>query len=206
MKPACGPPSNLSPENVTRSAPSAIASATVGSCASPKRDKIDERPGAKIVDQRHTTLTGKCREVAWPHFGGKSLNAVIGRVNLENQSCSCVDRRGIILEMRPVRRTDLSKLGAGPTHDLGHAEGAADLDKFAARDDRGATLCHRIEHNQHRSSIVVDDGGVLGACQLAQQSSDDVVAIAAARRFPDRIPRPPHSASRQSAASIADRR
>jgi hypothetical protein len=35
--PACGPPSSLSPENVTRSAPLATASATVGSSGSPHR-------------------------------------------------------------------------------------------------------------------------------------------------------------------------
>ena len=56
MKPACGPPSSLSPEKVTRSAPSATASATVGSCAQAQAREIDERAGAEIVDERHAVL------------------------------------------------------------------------------------------------------------------------------------------------------
>ena len=70
--------------------------------------------------------------------------------------------------------------GAGARHDVGHAEGAADLDQLAARDDRLASLRERVEHEQHRGGIVVDDGRVLGAGQLAQQAAHVVVALAAA--------------------------
>ena len=42
--PACGPPSNLSPLKVTRSAPCARASAAVGSCGKPQRARSTSDP------------------------------------------------------------------------------------------------------------------------------------------------------------------
>ena len=77
MKPACGPPKSLSPEKVTMSAPSAIASATVGSCASPQRDKSIKRPGAKIVDQRHAALARHRGEFARADFLGETLDTIV---------------------------------------------------------------------------------------------------------------------------------
>ncbi len=40
-------------------------------------------------------------------------------------------------------------------------------------------LRQRVEHEQHGGGIVVDDGGVLGAGQLAQQAAHMIVALAA---------------------------
>ena len=48
-------PSSLSPENVTTSTPAARLSATVGSCASPRRGEIHERAAAEVFDQRHAS-------------------------------------------------------------------------------------------------------------------------------------------------------
>ena len=81
--------------------------------------------------------------------------------------------------MGAVGGADFDQFGAGAAHDLGHAEGAADLDQFAARDDRLAPLGERIEHEQNRGGVVVDHGGVLGAGQFAQQIANEIVAVAA---------------------------
>ena len=70
-------------------------------------------------------------------------------------------------------------LAPGARHDVGHAERAADLDQLAARDDDLAAARQRVEHEQHRGGVVVDDGRVLGAGQLAQQAAQVVVALAA---------------------------
>ena len=88
-------------------------------------------------------------------------------------------RRDIVLEMGAVGGADLDQPGAGAGHDVGHAEGAADLDQLAARDDRLAPLGQGVEHQQHGGGVVVDDGRVLGAGQLAQQAAQMIVALAA---------------------------
>src|SRR5262249_56042483 len=85
MKPACGPPSSLSPEKVTRSAPSATASATVGSCATPKRHRSTRVP-TKIVDKRHLAFVGQYREVARTHLFGEAFDAIVRGMHLEDQA------------------------------------------------------------------------------------------------------------------------
>ena len=85
----------------------------------------------------------------------------------------------IILEMRAIGRADFDEPGSGARHDLGHAKGAADLDQLAARNHGLAAMGERIERQQHGSSIVVDDGGVLGARQFAEQAAQVVIALAA---------------------------
>ena len=81
--------------------------------------------------------------------------------------------------MRAVGGADLDQPRAGARHDVRHAERAADLDQLAARHDRLAAARQRVEHEQHRGGIVVDDGRVLGAGQFAQQAAQVVVALAA---------------------------
>ena len=93
MKPACGPPKSLSPENVTRSAPSCIASATVGSWARPKRREVDQRAGAEIVDERHAALARERRKVAREHLGGEARDAIVRGVDLEHETRLRSDRR-----------------------------------------------------------------------------------------------------------------
>ena len=66
------------------------------------------------------------------------------------------------------------------THDLRHAECAADLDKLAARNNCPAALGQGVEHDEDRGGVIVDDGCVLRAGELPQQSAHDVIAIAAA--------------------------
>ena len=81
--------------------------------------------------------------------------------------------------MGAVGGADLAQHRAGAGHDLGDAERAADLDQFAARDRHLAPERQRVQHQQHRRGIVVDDGGRLGAGDLAQQAGDVFVALAA---------------------------
>ena len=56
--PACGPPSSLSPEKQTRSAPAARLRAAVGSSPS-----SSERAGAEVVDERQVVRARDCREL-----------------------------------------------------------------------------------------------------------------------------------------------
>ena len=85
----------------------------------------------------------------------------------------------IVLQVRAVGGADLDQLRAGARHDVRHAKRAADLDQLAARHDRLAAFGKRVEHQQHRGGIVVDERGVLRAGQFAEQAAHMIVALAA---------------------------
>ena len=100
-------------------------------------------------------------------------------MDLEDQSGLRVDRIGIVLQMGPVGGANFEELCAGTTHDLRHAECAADLDKLAARNNCSAALGQGVEDDEDRGGVIVDDGCVLGTGELPQQPAHDVIAIAA---------------------------
>ena len=81
--------------------------------------------------------------------------------------------------MRAVGGADLDELGAGAGHDVRHPERAADLDQFAARNDRLAAERERVEDEQNRRRVVVDDGRILGSGQLADERAQMIVTLAA---------------------------
>jgi hypothetical protein len=68
----------------------------------------------------------------------------------------------------------------------GNAEGAADLDQLAARDDRFLALGQRVQRQQHGGGVVVDDGrgdvGIAAGNQFGEQAGHQVVAVAAPAR------------------------
>jgi len=70
-------------------------------------------------------------------------------------------RRRSRAAMSAVRGADLDQFAAGRLHDVRHAEGAADLDQLAAR-DQGLPASHpRLQRKQDGGSIVVDYGSRL---------------------------------------------
>ncbi len=71
------------------------------------------------------------------------------------------------------------QLHPGAGHDVGDAEGAADLDQLATGDDAFLAHAQAVERQQHGGGVVVDHGDGLGAGQLADQPFDQVVAVAA---------------------------
>ena len=82
--------------------------------------------------------------------------------------------------MGAVGGADLAQDGAGAGHDVGDAEGTADLDQLAAGDRDLLAQGQRIQHQQHGGGVVVDHGSGLGAGEVAEQGGDMVVALAAA--------------------------
>ena len=100
-------------------------------------------------------------------------------MDLEQEPGLVPERVLVVAQMRAIRRADLDELGTRAAHDLGHPERAADLDELAARHDRCAALRERVEHEQHGGRVVVHDGRVLGARELAEQIAHVVVALAA---------------------------
>ena len=166
MKPACGPPSNLSPENVTTSA----VSCRLPSCwlrLQPVLREVDQRARPEIVGERNARLFSDRAKLRRPDLGGEALNAVVRRVDFQYQPGPFVQRRAIILRMRAIGRTDFDQSRASARHDFRHAKRAADLDELAARHDHLATARKSVQHEQHCGGIVVDDCRVLRAGQIA---------------------------------------
>jgi hypothetical protein len=85
--------------------------------------------------------------------------------------------------MRAIGGSDLLQPRARGSHNLGHAESAADLDQLAPGDDGVASLGERIEDEKHGSGIVVGDRRILGAGELAEQCAQVIVALSAAAGF-----------------------
>ena len=71
------------------------------------------------------------------------------------------------------------QLHAGTGHDVRDAEGATYLDQLATGNDAFLACAEAVQGQQHGGGVVVDHGDRLGAGQLADQSFDEVVAIAA---------------------------
>ena len=116
--------------------------------------EIDECSGAEVVDQRHVVPVRKLRKIAARHGGGEPLDTVIRGMHLENERGFSAERLGVVLRVRAVGGTDLDEPRARARHNVGNAERAADLDQFAARDDRLASLRKRVEHKKNRRRII----------------------------------------------------
>ena len=141
--------------------------------------EVDEGAGAEVVDERHAVVMGDPRQFGRRHRLGEALDPVVGGVDLQDQPGLGTERAGIVAGVGAVGGADLDEPGAGTRHDVGHAEGAADLDQLAARHDRLAALGQRVQRQQHRGGVVVDDGGVLRPGQLDEQVAQRRVALAA---------------------------
>ncbi len=139
-------------------------------------------PESKIVHQRHVRFTSDRGEFGGADFGGKSLDAVIGGMNLEDHAGLRTKRSAIILGMRAVGRAYFDQLRPGPRHNVRHAESAADLDQLAARDDRLAAVRQCVQAEKHSRRIVVDERRILRAGERAKEASHMIVALAALAR------------------------
>ena len=92
----------------------------------------------------------------------KALDAIVGRMDLEDHGRIGRNSLLIICQVRAVGGADLDELGARGRHDIGDAETAANLDKLAAADDNLFARSVSRQHQQHRGGIVVDHERVLG--------------------------------------------
>ena len=154
--PAWGPPSSLSPEKQTRSAPSRRRGRRVALRRQAMRREIDQRAAAEILDHRHALRAAELRQLGQRHLGRESAQLEVAAVDLEQQRGARAERALVVGQVRAVGGAHLDQLHPRPLEDLRHAERAADLDQLAARDDHLAAARERSEREEERCGVVVD--------------------------------------------------
>ena len=139
--------------------------------------QVGQGSGAEVDDERQTLLVGQFGQLALRYGMGEALNRIVTGVDLHQHGRARCDRFAEVLQVRAVGGADFDQLGTGLPHNVGDAEGAADLDQLTPRDDDLFLARQGVEQQKDGRGIVVDDGGGLGARELAEQVIDDVVAI-----------------------------
>ena len=172
MIPDCGPPSNLSPEKRTRSAPAASPAVAVGSSSIPGGHLGSESSGADVVDGPEAMGMGQLDQIGKRWTLGESDDPEVAGMDPQDGGRLGADRALVVREARLVRRPDLTQPGTGDFEDLREPETAADLHELAARHDDLAAGGHRPQGQDRRAGIVVHDRGGLGADQLPQDAGD----------------------------------
>ena len=141
---------------------------------------VDQRAAAEVRGQQHPLGFRQRRQLGLGDGGGEALHGVVASVHLHQQRGGGVDGALVVGQVRAVGGAHLHHLRAGAGHDVGHAEGSADLDQLATRHHHLLVARQRSNGQQHGGGIVVDHGGGLGPGDLAQQAFDDAVAVASA--------------------------
>ena len=131
--------------------------------------EVDEAARAEIFHDRQAAVVAERDQLARRDVGGEPDDTVVRRVNLEEQPGVVSDRTLVILQVGAVRRPHLTQDGAAAQHDVGDPKFSADLDELTARDDDLLAVGQRLERQENRRRVVVDDQRVLGARQAPQQ-------------------------------------
>ena len=111
----------------------------------------------------------KRRKLPRTHLLVKTLDAIVGRMNLKDHRRIGRDGALVVAQMRAVGGPDLDEFGARGHHDIGDAEAAANLDKLAAADDDLLARGMGCQHQQHGGRVIVDDQRILGTGKRADE-------------------------------------
>ena len=141
--------------------------------------EVDETAAAQVPHDRKVVLPAELRELVGLDLLGEADDLVVARMDLEQQAGVLVDGLLVVLEVGLVRGADLAQLRAAPLHHVGHPEGAADLDQFAARNDDFLAPGDGVQAEQDRGRIVVHGRGGLDAGKAGQDAFDMDMALAA---------------------------
>ena len=189
MSPACGPPTSLSPLNVTRSAPAARRSRRHRLVGQTERARC--RAGRPMP--RSSMTIAPC---AWASVGdgrrigclGEPGHREVRRVDPQDDACAGpppAAPRSRPTRVRFVVPTSIEPR-AGAPDDLGDPHATADLDELAAGHDDAAATPGEADGQGHRGGVVVGDERVLGAGQRDEVVLRDPGTRARGGRSPDR--------------------
>ena len=164
--PACGPPTSLSPLNVTMSAPAASRSPGVGSWASPKRRGVEQRAAAEVVDDDRAVPRGRCAassvasgastNPACAKFDGWTRRTTVARPRPSGASKSAARVRFVVptsISRAPARRT-ISGIRTPPP-----------ISTSSPRDTTTPAPPGQPDRQGEGRGVVVGDQRVLGAGQ-----------------------------------------
>ena len=179
MIPACGPPSSLSPEKQTRSAPASMLDRARGLVQQVRQ--VEQRAGAEVVDQRHVS-TRQLRQLRQPGVGREPDDPEVRLVHPQDRPRLARDRLAIVRDAGAVRGADLHQPRARLGEDVGDPEPVADLDQLTAADQHLAAARDRREAQQHGRRVVVHGQPRLRARQARQQVGEVVVPRSATPR------------------------
>ena len=128
-----------------------------------------QRARALVLVEQQTMLVGQGGKLPRAHLLVKALDAIVGRMDLEDHGR--IGRNGalVVAQMCAVGGADLDEFGARSRHDIGDAKATANLDKLAAADDDLLACGMGRQHQQHRGSVVVDHERVLGTGERADE-------------------------------------
>ena len=158
--PACGPPSTLSPEKQTRSAPASSASSGHGLVSEARLGEAARGAGARVVHERDAAGVREGRELGERDLLREADDPVVRGPHLEDRGGARVERLGVVVRRRPVRRPDLEEGRAALARGSRDAEVAADRDELAARDGDFLPVRERVEGEEERGGRVRDREGV----------------------------------------------
>ena len=127
----------------------------------------------------HVLLAGDFCQVTGAHRLGEAHHAVVGGVHLEQHRGVGRDGALVIAQVRLVGGAHLDHVRVGVLHDVGDAEGAADLHELAAADHGALAGGELGQHDEHGGGVVVHGHGGFGAGEGAQKALAVVVAAAA---------------------------
>src|SRR5262249_21338584 len=114
---------------------------------------------------------------------GEADDAKVAGMNGEQQPGLCVDRRLVVLQPGAVGGAHLDEPCSTLPHDIWHTEATADLYEPAARTNPPASRRQCRQHEQPRSSVVVDCQRIRRSGQLTYEVAHMNVPGAALSRL-----------------------
>ena len=144
----------------------------------PPAGQVHQGATAQVHGHGQAGLVRDAGHLGLGHAACEALHRIVAGVDLHEHGSARGDGTGVVGRVGAVGGAHLHQLGAGARHDIRNTESAADLDQLASRDHHLLAACQAVEHQQHASGVVVDDGGVFGTSQFAQPAAHQVVTVA----------------------------
>ncbi len=94
--------------------------------------EVHERAAAQVDHKRYMPLVAQPRDLGFGHARREAHDGVVARMHLYDETGAWADRLGIIVQVDPIRGTDLPQPTARARHDLRYAERAPNLNQLAA--------------------------------------------------------------------------
>jgi hypothetical protein len=130
--------------------------------------QVEERAAAEIVDDGKAALPAQRDQLGELDLSDEAALLEVAAVHLQEQRRVGADGALVVVPVGAVGGPHLDQADAGAGDDLRQAEGPADLDQLAPRDDHLAAPRQGVEGQQQGRRVVVDGQGRLGAAEYGE--------------------------------------